>query len=61
MRLKYFVLRPGGIDIFAFASRAALRAFSAEIGKDDPELAEETACWAIEESRKAQKAIGEKK
>ena len=46
LQMKYFVLRPGGTDDFAHASRVAMRAFAREIEETNPDLAVDIQEWA---------------
>ena len=52
MNLKYFVLKPGGDDAYARASRTAMRVFAAEIEQDNFQLAADVKQWCYEEERK---------
>ncbi|MGH9930008.1 MAG: hypothetical protein ACREA9_12410 [Pyrinomonadaceae bacterium] len=47
--MKYFVLKPKGTDIYAEASRAAMKAYAKKIEHDNPTLAYELASWAVRE------------
>ena len=47
--MKYFVLKPHGEDIYAKASRIAMRNYSNTIATENPELAEELLVWANRE------------
>ena len=51
--LKYFVLKPRGKDIYASASRKAMRAYAKHIEKENPILAEELRQMALKESERA--------
>ncbi len=44
--MKYFVLKPAGIDLYAQASRRAMRTYAALIDLDNPEFAKELREWA---------------
>jgi len=44
--MKYFVLKPKGDDIYAKASRQAMRSYAQQINKENPELADELREWA---------------
>lgn len=51
--MKYFVLKPRGMDWHANASRVAMRAYAEAIKGHEPQLAAELLAWADEESSKA--------
>ncbi len=51
IKMKYFVLKPGGNDNYAKASRIALRAFATEMERDDLPFAAQLKEWAYEEER----------
>ncbi len=53
LQMKYFVLKPGGDDIFAAASRKAMRAYSRHIGDVNEIFADELMDWANDEAEKA--------
>lgn len=53
LMLKYFVLKPAGIDIYAQASRRAMRSYAALIQSDNEQFAKELRTWADEEFAKA--------
>jgi len=53
LKMKYFVLKPRGNDIFAAASRKAMRAYSRHIGDVDEIFADELMDWANDEAKKA--------
>ena len=46
LQMKYFVLKPGGNDKYAAASRAAMRRYARLIEPENPELAQELVAWA---------------
>ena len=46
---KYFVLKPSGTDIYAQASRKAMRAYAAHIQQENPQLCKELRQWADKE------------
>jgi len=50
LRMKYFVLKPGGGDIYAAASRKAMRAYARHIEEEAPDFSNELMKWADEES-----------
>lgn len=52
IRQKYFVLKPGGDDVYARASRTAMRVFAAEIEQYNMKLAGDIKQWCYEEERK---------
>ncbi len=54
--MKYFVLKPKGFDLYAYASREAMRAYASIIFNENPELAKELREWA---SREMKIALGE--
>ena len=47
--MKYFVLKPRGGNIYAKASRAALKAYADTVAGDNPELARDLKDWADKE------------
>ncbi len=47
--MKYFVLKPGGSDIYAEASRLAMLEYARHIKTENKELADEIRAWALEE------------
>ena len=48
--MKYFVLKPRGDDVYAAASRVAIRAYAGRIYNDNPELSEQLNAWAAKEA-----------
>lgn len=52
LRMKYFVLKPSGNDIYAKASRKAMRVYAEQIYPSNKELAEDLRNWADEELTK---------
>lgn len=48
--LKYFVLKPRGMDWHAHASRMALVAYAEAIKGHEPELAKELMAWVDKEN-----------
>ena len=50
LKMKYFVLKPKGDDVYAWASRVAMRAYAEEIAKENPELSDELIAWANAET-----------
>lgn len=53
LQLKYFVLKPGGNDSYARASREALVSYANAIQAEDPKLAHAVMEWAITEESRA--------
>lgn len=45
LQMKYFVLKPKGDDVYAEASRAALRAYANHIAVENMELANDLWEW----------------
>ena len=52
LKMKYFVLKPAGDDIYAQASRAAMFAYATLIAKKDETLARDLNKWATDEALK---------
>ena len=52
LKLKYFVLKPEGEDLFAEASRQAMLAYARVIKSEDPDLYEELILWIDHERLK---------
>lgn len=52
LEMKYFVLKPGGDDQYAIASRAAMKVYADTISSENPELAEDLLQWAERERQK---------
>jgi len=50
LEMKYFVLKPRGKDIYAIASREAMRRYADEIEGDNPRLAAELRKWVTREA-----------
>jgi hypothetical protein len=48
--MKYFVLKPHGNDIYAKASRCAMREYASVIRQTNPQLADDLAMWIEKES-----------
>ena len=48
--MKYFVLKPKGKDIYAEASRKAIRAYARHITQEEPSFAKELEEWADRET-----------
>ena len=47
--MKYFVLKPHGNDVYAAASRRAMRAYASHVLPENEELAKELRDWADRE------------
>lgn len=47
--MKYFVLKPAGDDVYAKASRTAMRKYADVIAEDNQELAQQLRDWAGQE------------
>jgi len=47
--MKYFVLKPKGTDVYADASRRAMRVYAATVSMENPELTKELREWADRE------------
>jgi hypothetical protein len=52
LRMKYFVLKPKGDDIYAEASRKAMRTYAAHIYNENPQFANDLLEWAKTEGEK---------
>jgi hypothetical protein len=52
LKLKYFVLKPGGDDIYAMASRAAMTTYAQVIEHANLKMANDLRDWANREFRK---------
>ena len=50
--MKYFVLKPEGNDIYAEASRKAMRSYALHIGNENLKFAEELRNWADDETKR---------
>lgn len=57
--MKYFVLKPGGSDEYAWASRQAMLTYADAIAEVNPELAEELTQWVNRTDPVLKKARGE--
>lgn len=57
LKMKYFVLKPHGDDIYAKASRIAMRNYSNTIVEYDPELADSLWEWANSEIPEEQQYV----
>lgn len=53
LMMKYFVLKPGGTDLHAKASRRAMRSYAALIEQENQQFADELRAWADAEYSKA--------
>lgn len=49
--MKYFVLKPGGKDIYSKASREAMRAYAKIIAEGEPQWSQELIDWADKEEQ----------
>jgi hypothetical protein len=45
LKMKYFVLKPKGIDAYAEASRQAMKTYAKWIKKENPELSRDILNW----------------
>ncbi len=45
LKMKYFVLKPGGVSPYAKASRMAMREYAKAIAEENPDLARELKEW----------------
>ena len=52
LKMKYFVLKPEGDDVFAQASRVGMRAYARQLENKDPQYAAEIRKWADDEMKK---------
>lgn len=55
LKMKYFVLKPNGNDVYAEASRAAMNQYARLIEHKNPKLAKELRDWAFDELSKTNK------
>lgn len=55
--MKYFVLKPGGKDAYAKASREAMRLYSLSIRFENEKLSLDLMDWVSRETKKASKNI----
>ena len=55
LKMKYFVLKPSGDDIYAEASRKAMRAYAKHISTENPQFSTDLITWAKTEGEKAGK------
>ncbi len=51
LEMKYFVLKPKGDDVYAKASRAAMRQYASLIREENEELCAELLAWADKETQ----------
>jgi len=49
LEMKYFVLKPGGSNLYAHASRLAMETYALAIKDEAPDFAKELADWADRE------------
>ena len=54
LKMKYFVLKPEGRDIYAEASRFAMHTYAEVIESENPQLAKELDNWIEKETENAQ-------
>ena len=47
LRMKYFVLKPRGDDVYAYASREAMLTYAAIVQPINPELADDIKQWVL--------------
>ena len=57
LEMKYFVLKPKGIDPYAEASRKAMYVYADEIMDDNRDLALDLIKWAGDEERNANQPL----
>ncbi|MCK5605333.1 hypothetical protein KAR91_25800 [Candidatus Pacearchaeota archaeon] len=55
LKMKYFVLKPEGDNIYSEASRKAMRAYAMHVQSENMELADELREWAQVEMMKTDK------
>jgi len=60
LEMKYFFLKPKGDDIYALASRLAIRRYARVISAENPKLAEDLKEWVNSETLNAVTTKGEK-
>ena len=53
LMMKYFVLKPGGNDAYAYASRSAMERYALIIRKENPQLSDDLIAWVCAEEEKA--------
>jgi len=51
--MKYFILKPKGIDPYARASRVAMRSYAYSITSTNRKLSDELMAWAKKEEKEA--------
>jgi len=49
LQMKYFVMKPKDNDIYAEASRKAMRTYALHIESENPQLAKELRAWTDKE------------
>jgi len=59
LKMKYFVLKPKGNDVYAEASRKALRAYASMIEHINPVFCNELRDWADNEMSEAKELSSE--
>ncbi len=55
LKMKYFILKPKGVDDYAQASRWAMQTYANAIHPTNPKLAKELGDWAFKERQVALK------
>lgn len=53
LELRYFVLKPKGNNIHAYASRAAMKIYASIVESENPEFAQDLFNWVNSEEAKA--------
>jgi hypothetical protein len=53
LQMKYFVLKPAGNDLFALASRRAMRVYAETVAKEHPDFANQIREWVNREIGKS--------
>lgn len=59
LKMRYFVLKPKGHDVYAEASRLAMEAYAAAIKADNPELSTSLRSWVTNERTAAIRILKE--
>jgi hypothetical protein len=58
LQMKYFTLKPKGEDVYAKASREAMKTYADVVCEENPKLADELIDWSnVEESNSVKKVI----
>ena len=55
LKMKYFVLKPAGDDVYAQASRVAMSTYATYIDEFNPQLADEMRKWVESEAKAVRK------